>query len=122
MLMQEREKTPVFVTMGDDTYRLHLPRLLDNFNISCILPDNRGEQFNSDEREYYIKGYSLNDSRYDIHVRETGSDLLPGKIEAWFYFNDKKIDPSPGLIKKMADNNRAFNLGHTILYINGYQY
>ncbi|MCD1294984.1 hypothetical protein CUJ83_08235 [Methanocella sp. CWC-04] len=93
--------------------------MLENFSIGMIDQDNRGEMFNSDEREYYIEDYVFSNVRYRIHARETGSELMPSKIEAWFYINDKKVDPPQELIQKMKERDEEISDGRILLYVNG---
>lgn len=75
---------PLFLTIGQLTYRLHLPYLLEGFE-KPMLSEKAGDRFSSDAREYTVKGYSHGNATFDVHVLETGVDIFPGRIDAWFY-------------------------------------
>ena len=113
------DNVPVFLTIDQSTYRVHLPRLLEGFEKSMLQKDNRGERFDTEVREYYIKDYPYGNSTYDIHARESGADILPGRIEAWFRKNDTNADVPPELKSTMGSRANEIFKGHTLLLING---
>ena len=74
----------VFLTVGQLTYRLHFPYLLEGFE-KTMLVEGAGDRFTSDTREYTIKGLTRGNSTFDMHIKETGVDILPGRVDALFY-------------------------------------
>jgi hypothetical protein len=74
----------VFQTVGQLTYRLHFPYLLEGFEKSMLV-EEAGDLFTSDTREYTIKGLKRGNTTFDAHIKETGVDIQPGRVDAWFY-------------------------------------
>ncbi|HTY90301.1 MAG TPA: hypothetical protein VMC84_03920 [Methanocella sp.] len=83
----------IFFSKGEITYRLHFPYILGDVRKSMLLSDDDGK-FSSDTREYFIKGYTYGSATYDIHVKEIGADIFPGRIDALFTKGDN-IEPIP---------------------------
>jgi len=109
---------PVFFSVGQDTYRLRFPALLEGFGGAVIREDPNG-RFDSDERDYFIRGYGGGSTKYDIRVSEFGSDLQPARIEAWFMAGGKQADIPPALRDFIIGRNEEASRGRTLLYING---
>lgn len=110
---------PLFLTIDHNTYRLHFPRFLPDFDDSMLLNDNQGERFDSDVRQYYIKNYRFGNLNYNIHVTEVGSDLLPARIEAWFNIEGKETNILPDLREKIVAINKQLTDGRILIYVNG---
>lgn len=108
-----------FLTIGERTYRVYFPGMLEGFERTALQEDNQGERFDSDLREYYILGYKAGNASFDIHVREVGSDLEPARIEAWFSSGDKKIEPPIDVIERIWERNEEKSKGRTLVYVNG---
>ncbi len=79
----------VFLTVGQLTYRLHFPYLLEGFEKTMLVED-ASDHFTSDTREYTIKGLKRGNSTFDAHIKETGVDIQPGRVDAWFYENEEE--------------------------------
>ena len=109
----------IFHTIGQSSYRVHFPGMLEGCDRMSLQDDDLGERFDSDVREYYIKGYMSEKKAYDVHVREVGSDLEPARIEAWFSSEEKNIEPPINLIEKIWENNEDISKGRTLVYVNG---
>jgi hypothetical protein len=76
----------VFLTVDQLTYRLHFPYLLEGFE-KTMLVEAASDVFTSDTREYAIKGFKRGNSTFDAHIKETGVDIQPGRIDARVYEN-----------------------------------
>jgi len=81
----------VFLTVGQATYRLHFPYLLEGFERSMIV-EEAGDLFTSDTREYTIKGLKHGDTTFDAHIKEMGVDIQPARVDARFSVDGLKTD------------------------------
>jgi hypothetical protein len=111
------EFSPVFFRVDDRDYRLHFPYLLDGFETSMLQRDDDRE-YDSDTRNYMIKGYTHGNSSYDISVKEIGSDLAPGSIEAVFYTGDVMAEVPADMRGMIAVRNEEATQNRTMVYIN----
>lgn len=110
------DTAPVFFSVGQNTYRLRFPGLLEG---PGELEQDPAGRFDSDERDYLIKGYGGGGTKYDIRASEFGSDLQPARIEAWFTAGGKPAEIQPGLRDAIARRNEEASKGRTLIYING---
>lgn len=110
----------VFFSVGQDTERLHFPYILDRVNKQMISHDNGGK-FNSDTREYFIKGFTYGNVSYDIYVKETGADILPGRIDAWFMKEGKNVPIPLDLLASIKMRTEEAVQNKITIYINGKQ-
>lgn len=108
---------PVFFDVGQNHYRLHLPYLLPNCEKATLQSDG-GERFDSDERHYWIKGYTYGSSVYDVQVMEVGSDLAPARIEAWFYQGGANVEIPADLKGMIVMRNEEATQNHVLVYVN----
>lgn len=108
------DTAPVFYTVGQDTYRLRFPALLEGFGGAVIEEDPDG-RFDSDRRDYLIKGYA----KLDAHVAEIGSDLQPARIEASITSGGKAAELSQDIKDTITRRNDEASRGRTLIYING---
>jgi hypothetical protein len=108
----------IFLTEGQFTYRLHFPYIIGDVNKSMIVNDDEGK-FNSDTREYYIKDFPWGSSIYTIYVRESGADILPSRIDAWFIKGDKIESIPIDLLADIKMRNEEATQNRTAIKING---
>lgn len=111
------EFIPVFFRVDDRHYRLHFPYLLPGFETPMLRKDD-DRAYDSDNRNYRIKGYTYGNTTYDIRVKEIGSDLAPGSIEAVFYTDDSMADVPADLRGMVAERNEDATQNRTLVYIN----
>jgi hypothetical protein len=109
---------PIFFSVGQDTYRLRFPGLLGGFGDAVVGEGPEG-RFDSDERDYFIKGYGRGSTKYDIRVSEFGSDLQPSRIEAWFMAGGNRAEIPPEFREAIAGRNEEASGGRTLVYVNG---
>jgi hypothetical protein len=118
------DEAPVFFSVGQDTYRLRFPGLLEGFGEADksasrgVIEEDAEGRFDSDERDYFIRGYGRGSTKYDIRVSEFGSDLQPARIEAWLTAGGKQADIPPDLRDSIVARNEEASRGRTLLYIN----
>lgn len=110
------DTAPVFYSVGQDTYRLRFPSLLEGFNVARIEEDPGG-RFDSDRRDYFIRGYQNLNAR----VSEIGSDLQPARIEASFSSGGNVADIPQNVKDTIVRRNEEASRGRTLVYINGRQ-
>jgi hypothetical protein len=108
----------IFFTEGQTTYRLHFPYILGGVNKSMVLTDDEGK-FTSDIREYFIKDYNWGSATYDIFVREAGVDILPGRIDAWFFKGDKIESIPLDLLANIKMRNEEATENKIVMLVNG---
>jgi hypothetical protein len=111
------EFSPVFFQVEDSHYRLHFPYLLAGFEASMLQRDD-DKAYDSDTRYYVIKGYTHGNATYDISVKEIGSDLAPGSIEAFFYTGGAIADIPADLRGTIAVRNEEATQNRTMIYLN----
>ena len=110
----------IFFTEGQITYRLHFPYILGDVNKSMILSDEEGK-FTSDTREYYIKDYPWGNTTYNVFVRESGADVSPSRIDAWFFKGDKIESIPLDLLSDIKVRNEEATENRITIYVNGKQ-
>ncbi len=108
----------VFFTVGDRSYRLHFPYMLEGFKSSMLAEDEEG-RFTSDTREYFIKGFKYGKEIYDIRVREYGVDIFPAVIDAWFYQNGVVTPIDFGLLASIKMRREEGTQNRISVNING---
>jgi hypothetical protein len=111
---------PVFFSVDDDIYRLHFPYLLEGFEKPMLAEADAG-RFNSDVREYAIKGYSFGNSKYDVSVKETGVDICPGKLEARFSQDGVETNIDIGLLANIKMRREQATQNRIPVFVNGKQ-
>lgn len=109
---------PIFFTIGQNTHRLHFQYLLDGFEKSMLAGDDKGE-FTSDTREYFINGFKRGNSTYNVRVRETGVDILPGRIDAWFSENGAEATIPLDLLADIKRRREEATQNRILVNING---
>ncbi len=110
----------IFFPAGQFTYRLHFPYILDGVEKKMLSLDNDGK-FTSDTREYFISGFTFGSATYDIFVRESGVDIQPGRIDAWFTQGGKEVSIPLDLLSNIKMRNEEATENHIVIYINGKQ-
>ena len=116
------DMAPVFFSVGQNTYRLRFTGLLEGLDKSAtrgVVEEDPEGRFDSDERDYFIRGYGRGSTKYDIRVSEFGSDLQPARIEAWFMAGGNRADIPPELREAIAGRNEEASGGRTLVYVNG---
>jgi hypothetical protein len=110
----------IFFPVGQNTYRLHFPYMLGGVEKKMLSSDDGGK-FNSDTREYFINGFAYGSATYDIHVRESGADILPGMIDARFAQGGKEASIPLDLLANIKMRNEEALQNRAVIYINGKQ-
>jgi len=108
----------VFFSIGSHTYRLHFPYILGDVDKSMLLSDDES-RFTSDTREYFIKGFAHGSATYDVFVRETGADIFPGRIDAWFFKGDKVESIPLDLLSNIKERKEEATQNRIVVYVNG---
>jgi hypothetical protein len=111
----QADPAPIFFSVGQDTYRLRFPALLEGFD-GALLEENPNGRFDSDRRDYFIRGYL---KQLDARVSEIGSDLQPARIEATFTSGGKAAVIPPDVRDIMIRRNEEASKGRTLIYIDG---
>jgi hypothetical protein len=115
-----RSFNTIFFSGGQDTYRLHFPYILDGVEKNMLSNDNGGK-FTSDTREYFINGFTSGNASFDVYVKESGADIRPGRIDAWFV-RGGKVAPIPlDLLANIMMRNEEATQNKIAIYINGKQ-
>ena len=110
----------IFFSSGQNTYRLHFPYILGEVDKQLLSNDN-GDKFTSDSREYRINGYIHGSASYDVYVRESGADILPGRIDAWFIQGGKEASIPLDLLANIKMRSEEALQNRTAIYVNGRQ-
>ncbi len=115
-----RSFNTIFFSVGQNTYRLHFPYILGEVGAQ-MLSGNDGDRFTSDAREYSINGFAHGSATYDIRVRESGADILPGRIDAWFTREGKGAAIPLDLQENIRMRNEEATQNRIAIYVNGKQ-
>ncbi len=108
----------IFFSEGQTTYRLHFPYILDGVDKNMLSNDNDGK-FTSDTREYFINGFTYGSATYDVYVKESGVDILPNRIDAWFLQGGKASSIPLDLLANIKMRNEEATENSIVIYING---
>jgi hypothetical protein len=109
---------PVFFSVDDNTYRLHFPYLLEGFEMPMLAEDDAG-RFDSDVREYFIKGYQHGNVKYEVRVKETGADIFPGSVAARFSQGGVETNIDLGLMANIKMRREQGMQNRIPVYVNG---
>ena len=110
----------IFFSRGQDTYRLHFPYMLGGVDKNMLSSDDGGK-FTSDSREYFINGFTSGNAGFDVYVKETGADILPGRIDAWFMQGGKEASVPLDLLANIGMRNEEATQNRIAVFINGKQ-
>lgn len=108
----------IFFPKNDTTYRLHFPYILGDVDRPMLVSGD-DDKFTSDIREYVINGYSFGGSGYDVFVRETGADIFPTRIDAWFFQGNSEVAPPLDLLENIKIRNEEATQNRISINING---